>query len=281
MFEPELERKLPIEKLKNAKILITGANGMIASALTETIVELSDEYKLHTEVYVLCRNKAKCEERFRKFTNRSDFFMIIQDVSKPLSVQIDFNFIIHAASSAHPDAFNNTPVDVMKANFLGTLNLLEYSKNCTNCRFLFVSSSEVYGENEAGIEIFKEDTPGNVNFTRFRACYPESKRAAETLCFCFKKQYDVDIVIVRPAFIYGRDIIDSNTRADVYFLRQALNKQDIVMYSEGTQVRSYCYIKDCVSGILFSLLKGESGEVYNIGNADCVVTMREYAQKMA
>jgi nucleoside-diphosphate-sugar epimerase len=120
-----------------------------------------------------------------------------------------------------------------------------------------------------------------VDFARFRACYPESKRASETLTLSYARQYGLDTVIVRPAFIYGKDIIDSNTRADVYFLRQALNHQDIVMYSDGSQIRSYCYVKDCVSGMMYALLKGESGGIYNIGDENCAVTLREYALKLA
>ena len=88
-------------------------------------------------------------------------------------------------------------------------------------------------------------------------------------------------MIVRPAFIYGRDIVEDNMRADVYFLRQALNHEGIVMYSDGSQVRSYCYVTDCISGMLYALLMGGTGEIYNIGDSSCVVTMKEYAQKIA
>jgi nucleoside-diphosphate-sugar epimerase len=86
---------------------------------------------------------------------------------------------------------------------------------------------------------------------------------------------------VRPAYIFGRSVIDSNRRADVYFLQQALNKENIVMYSKGEQVRSYCYVDDCVSGLLYVLLKGGTGEVYNIGNPNGTISMHDYAQKIA
>ena len=97
----------------------------------------------------------------------------------------------------------------------------------------------------------------------------------------YKQQYGSDVVVVRPAFIYGRNILDSNTRADVYFLRQVLNKEDIVMYSKGEQIRSYCYVDDCVSGMLYALLLGKSGEVYNIGHEECVVSLWDYAKALA
>lgn len=274
-------RNLPWEKLKSANVLVTGGNGLIASTLVEELLDVNKEKQLGMNVYVLCRTKEKAERRFENRLEDHAFHLLIQDVCAPLDFDIDFRYIVHAASSAHPGAFNTSPVDVMKANFLGTLNLLEYAVRYKDTRFIFVSSSEVYGENEAEVELFSEDINGSVDYTKFRSCYPESKRASETLCMSFKKQYGADVIIVRPAYIYGKNILDSNTRADVYFLRQVMDKKDIVMYSKGTQVRSYCYVDDCVAGMLYAALLGTSGEVYNIGDESCVITLWDYAQKLA
>ena len=271
---------LPLQKLKDKTILVTGANGLIASDFVETLILLNEEDKLNMSIYALCRSEEKGKRRFEKYLSDSQFHLIIQDVCEPLQCNVKFDYICHAASSAHPKAFNTVPVDVMKANFIGTMNLLEYCKG-EDTRFVFVSSSEVYGENIEGVEFLDETMNGSVNPTVFRSCYPESKRAAETLCECYKKQYGSDVVIVRPAFIFGRHILDTNERADVYFLRQVLNNQNIIMYSKGTQIRSYLYINDCVSGMLFAMLKGESGEVYNIGNDENEVTLYEYAETLA
>ena len=280
-YELITDLNLPWDKLYQKTLLITGANGLIASSLIDAIMECNTVHNLCLNVYALCRNEGNAKKRFEQYKQADNFHLIIQDVSIPLTCKIQFDYIIHAASGAHPDAFNTTPVDVMKANFMGTLNLLEYSLNYKSTRFLFVSSSEVYGENFEHTKVFSETTLGSVDYTKFRSCYPESKRASETLCMSFKKQYNSDIIIVRPAFIYGKDITSSNTRADVYFLRQVLNHQNIIMYSKGTQIRSYCYIDDCISGMLYALLMGESGSIYNIGNEDCVVTLKEYAQTLA
>lgn len=280
-YEYMSELQLPWEKMKEADILLTGGNGLIMSSLTDALMAVNKKRSLNMNIHVLCRNAAKAEERFCAYIGDDNFHLIIQDVSEKLQSDVKFRYVIHGASSAHPGAFNTTPVDVMKANFLGTLNLLEYSANCPGIRFMFVSSSEVYGENEEGIDIFTEDISGVVDYTRFRSCYPESKRASETLCMSFKKQYDTDVVVVRPAYIYGHDVLESNNRADVYFLKQVLKHEDIVMYSEGSQIRSYCYVDDCITGMLYALLLGESGEVYNIGDMDCIVTLKEYAQALA
>lgn len=276
-----LRCSLPWQKLSNSNILITGGNGLIASSFVDALVELNKNLSLNINIYVLCRNEKKARKRFIKYTGLKMFHLLLQDVCDLLNTDIDFHYIIHAASAAHPQAFNETPVDVMKANFIGTLNLLTYSLKSQSSRFIFVSSSEIYGENFEGINMFKEDMIGSIDCTKFRSCYPESKRASETLCMCFRKQYNSDVVILRPAFIYGKDILESNTRADVYFLRQVLKHEDIVMYSQGNQIRSYCYIKDCIAGMFYAILLGESGEVYNIGNCNCVVTLRQYAETLA
>ena len=269
---------LPREKLEAASVLITGANGMIASSLAETLILMNRRMRLGMRIYLLCRSRTKAEERFREYVQDESVSLVIQDVSQPLQMEVSFTYIIHAASSAYPGAFNTVPVDVMKANFIGTLNMLTYAAQYPGTRVLFVSSSEIYGENFDGVPVFTEDTLGKVDPAKFRACYPESKRASETLCMSFQKQYGVDVVIVRPAYIYGKAIIAENTRADAYFLRRVMNKEDVVMYSTGEQVRSYCYVDDCVSGMLFALLKGKSGEVYNIGDPECIVTLHDYAE---
>ena len=253
---------------------------MIASDLTEELILLSRQKSLNMRVHAMCRSKENAIKRFGIFLGNPEFELLIQDVIEPLNKSEKYDYIFHMASSANPTAFNEYPVDVMKANFIGTMNMLEHAKEYGG-RVVFVSSSEIYGENFERQEVFSEEDHGSIDFFRFRACYPESKRASETLCKCFEKQYDVDVVIARPAFIYGRSIIDSNNRADVYFLRQAMKHEDIVMYSEGSQIRSYCYVNDCISGLLYITLLGEKGEAYNIGNTNCVVTMREYAQILA
>ena len=116
---------LPLEKLKKARILITGANGLIASTLAEILYKISERENLAVELFLLCRSQERGKARFRDILGK-DVHLVVQDVAEPLATDVDFNFIIHAASSAHPGAFNTVPVDVMKANLFGTYNLLEY-----------------------------------------------------------------------------------------------------------------------------------------------------------
>lgn len=113
-----------------------------------------------------------------------------------------------------------------------------------------------------------------------RSCYPSSKRAAETLCISYKEQYGIDVVIARPCHIYGRDT-ERDDRAFAQFLRYAKEGKDIVLKSEGRQVRSYCYVNDCVSALLYILLRGVNGEAYNIANRESTLSIKDLANMIA
>lgn len=124
-------------------------------------------------------------------------------------------------------------------------------------------------------------TDGFVDILNPRACYPSSKRAAETLCAAYKKEYGVDVVIIRPGHVYGPTMTDTDNRASSQFPRDVKAGKNIIMKSAGTQLRSYCYVLDCATAILTVLLNGESGEAYNVSNKNSVVTIREMAEAFA
>ena len=188
-----------------------------------------------------------------------------------------FDYVIHAASNAHPVAFSKDPVGTMKTNLLGTINLLDKIDNTT--KFLYLSSGEIYG-NGIGDEIFSEKSIGRVDSKQFRSCYPESKRAAETLCVSYLEQYGIKTYIARLCYVYGPDITQDNTRADAQFLRNAINHENIVLKSDGLTKRSYCYVADAVCALLFILNKGKF-DFYNIANPDSNITIKEYAETLA
>lgn len=273
---------LSFEPLRHTRILITGAGGLIASVLTEALLHISQLHQLELSVFALCRNREKAEKRFSAYLNNPSFHLLIQDVCEPLPKACKFDYILHAASPAHPLAYSKTPVETMQANLLGTMHLLAHAKSCDCRRFLFVSSSEVYGENRQTDQTMSEDYQGKLlSICTARACYPESKRAAEVLCAAYRQEYGLDVTVVRPGYIYGAEVSADNSRADAQFLRNAAFGQNIVMKSLGTQKRSYCYVADAVSAILYVLLKGRSGEAYNIADPNCSIQIREFAQALA
>ena len=133
------------------------------------------------------------------------------------------------------------------------------------------------GDNKA----FTEDFSGFVDYSSPRSCYPSSKRAAEVLCQAYAQEYRLDVTIARPCHIYGPHFSDRDNRVFAQFFRNLLNNEDIVLKSDGLQFRSWCYVVDCCSALLYILLKGFSGEAYNIADENSNLTIREFASRIA
>ena len=267
---------LPWEKLSGANILVTGATGLIGGCLVEALmVNPNRDY----HVYASGRNEERARKRFAEFAEVKAFHFIQHDVMLPLQSDVDFDYIIHAASNASPNFFAQKPVEVIKSNIDGVANLMEYGLTHGMKRFLYVSSGEVYGEGDG--RIFTEEYSGYVNCTSPRSCYPSSKRAAETLCVSYAAEYSADVVIARPCHTYGPHFTEQDNRVYAQFIRNVLKREDIVMKSTGEQFRSWCYVVDCVSALLHILLKGECGEAYNIADDKSNISIKELAEIVA
>lgn len=269
-----------LERLDHSRILITGAGGLICSALVDVLLHRNDTVDADIHVYAAGRNRAKMEKRFARWVDREDFDFVDYDASESFDCQQPFDYVLHGASPANPAAYNVQPVETMAANLFGTYNILRCAKACGAKRVLYISSSEVYGQKE-GTTAYHEREYGFVDILNPRACYPSSKRAAETLCVAYTQEYGVDTVIVRPGHVYGPTATETDNRASSQFSRDVLEGRDIVMKSAGAQLRSYCYVLDCASAILTVLLSGKSGCAYNISNRHSVVTIRQMAQAFA
>ncbi|MBR1521901.1 MAG: NAD-dependent epimerase/dehydratase family protein [Bacteroidaceae bacterium] len=267
---------LPWEKLSGCNILVTGATGLIGGCLVEVLM-MNPE--ISYSVYASGRNEERYRERFKDFVNGESLHFIKYDVETPLECNIKFDYIIHAASSANPQLYATRPVEVMKANINGVMNLMEYGLEHGMRRFLYVSSGEIYGEGDG--RVFTEDYSGYVDCTTPRACYPSSKRAAETLCVSYASEYGADVVIARPCHIYGPHFTESDNRVYAQFIRNVVRDEDIVMKSTGEQFRSWCYVVDCVSALLYILLKGENGQAYNIADTNSNISIKELAEMIA
>lgn len=270
------ELQLPWEKLDNCNILVAGATGLIGSCCVDVLMARPNR---SYHVYAMGRSQRRMERLFRKYQAANGFHAIIGDVTKPLSVQQPIHYIIHAASGAAPLEFSVHPVEVMKANMNGVINLMEYGIQHQMKRFLYISSGEVYGEGD-GRE-FTEDYSGYVNCNTPRSCYPSSKRAAETLCASYAAEYGAEVAIARPCHVYGPNFSETDNRVYAQFIRNILKGEDIVMKSTGEQFRSWCYVVDCVSALLYILLKGSSGEAYNIADSSSVITIKQLAEMLA
>ncbi len=204
---------------------------------------------------------------------------IFYDAEQALDFDFAVDFVVHAASGAHPLAYARDPAGVMRQNVYGTMNLLDYARDM-GARLLFLSSGEVYGLSPAPEAGFPEDFAGILQTMDPRACYPESKRCAEAMVASWKSQYGTDALVARLCHIYGPSISPANSRADAQFLRDALAGRDILMKSAGDQVRSFLYAKDAARAILLLLERGEAGRAYNVAGRS-VHSIREYAGTLA
>lgn len=267
---------LPWEKLSNSNILVTGATGLIGSCLVEVLMSRPNK---DYHVYTSGRNEERAKARFAEFADDPAFHFFKYDVMKPLEGEIQFDYIIHAASNASPNFFATKPVEVIKSNIEGVSNLMDYGLSHGLKRLLFVSSGEVYGEGDG--RVFTEDYSGYVNPISPRSCYPSSKRAAETLCVSYGVEYGVEAVIARPSHTYGPNFTESDNRVYAQFIRNVLKGEDIVMKSTGAQFRSWCYVVDCASALLYILLKGENGQAYNIADASSNISIKDLAEMIA
>ena len=270
-----ISKKVDFNKFRNKTFLITGASGLIGSYLIYFLDYISQKYNLNICIYALSRRGSELRNRF---AGHKSICMIIQDMNIPFKINFSCDYIIHAASNASPVAYATDPVGTMKTNLFGTMNLLDFA--CTQkAKFLYLSSGEIYGNNID--HHFTEDDFGSVDPKLSRSCYPESKRAAETLCISYHHQYGVYVDIARLCYVFGPTITNTNSRADAEFLRNAIKGQDIVLKSQGSQCRTWCYVADVVYALLIILLKEGKPDVYNVADESDILSIAQYAEILA
>lgn len=278
LYRTALEKVLDAVEVNGKSFLITGASGLIGSCLIDLLM-LANESGRKNHVYALGRSARKLENRFGDYLCYNGFHIIEQDICSPIDTNSKFDYIVHGASNADPIRYAKYPVETMNTNLLGIINVMNYAQKNVNCRVELLSTFEVYGN--TGRDEYSESEAGVLDFNQLRACYPESKRAAEMVARCYSEEYGADVTIGRLSSIYGPTMADDDSKAHAQFLRNALAGKDIVLKSKGEQKRTYCYVIDAITAILYVLFHGEKGGAYNISNENSVVTIAEFAQIVA
>ncbi len=270
-----------LSELAGRSVLITGAAGLICSAVTDIFIRYNEMHSVPIHIIAAGRWPEEMSDRFKEYYTKDYFEYVRYDASKDDNkIDVKADYIIHGASNASPKSIISEPVETMLSNFNGLHFMLNYVKESGTKRLLYISSSEVYGiKNDDGP--FKEKDYGYIDLLNSRNSYSVGKRAAETLCASYYAEYGVESVIVRPGHIYGPTASPNDDRISSAFAYAAAHGQKLVMKSAGAQLRSYCHCLDCASAIIKVLLKGEPVRAYNISNPDSIVTIRQMAEAIA
>lgn len=275
-----LELDLPWHRLAGARVVVTGATGMVGQYVTRALLALGERLRTAPRVVALAQREEKARGLFGPQIDRGLLELAIQDVAEPFAVEGPVDWIIHTASPANPAAFRDDPVGVIRANVLGTMNSLELAR-ATAAGVCLISTMEVYGSatahGEHGTGLLDERTAGVLDSLDLRSAYPESKRVAETLCVAHHQQFGTDYRIARLSHTYGPGMGLNDARVQAYFLRQSLSGEDIVLQSDGTMERTYTYISDAAAAVL-ALVVTEQSAAYNIANDSARVSIRGLAE---
>ncbi|MFA6190732.1 MAG: UDP-glucuronic acid decarboxylase family protein [Sulfurimonas sp.] len=251
------------------RILVTGGAGFLGSHLCERLLNEGNE--------VICLDNffTGDKKNIEHLLNNHYFELIRHDVTFPISLEVDE--IYNLACPASPPHYQFDPVQTTKTSVIGAINMLDLAKKC-KAKILQASTSEVYGDPEVHPQ--PESYRGSVSTTGIRACYDEGKRCAETLFFDYYRQYGVKIKVMRIFNTYGPNMNPYDGRVVSNFIVQALKGEDITMYGDGTQSRSFCYVDDLIDGMIKLMnSKDEFTGPVNIGNP-VEFTMLELAEKV-
>lgn len=277
-LDEELSVLPELDVLAGKSIMITGCSGLICSAVVDLLIRWNETHNKKIKILAAGRSERKIKERFAPYIAKEWFAYIPYDASSTENLfEASCDYIIHGASNASPNKIITEPVETMLSNFLGVKYLLDYAKKVCAKRLLYISSSEVYGRKD-------HDKPSRINeygwidLLKSRSSYSIGKCAAETMCASYYDEYGVDTVIVRPGHIYGPTAMESDNRVSSEWAYAVARGKDVVMKSDGAQIRSYCYCLDSASAILKVLIKGAPVNAYNISNPDSVISIRKMAE---
>ena len=244
---------------------MTGGAGFLGSHLIDRLMDAGDEVICLDNYYT--GRKVNVSQWF----GHPRFELIRHDVTEPIRLEVDR--IWHLACPASPVHYQFNPIKTAKTSFLGTYNMLGLARR-VGARLLLASTSEIYGDPE--IHPQPESYRGCVNTIGIRSCYDEGKRIAETLCFDYKRMHDVEVRVMRIFNTYGPRMLPDDGRVVSNFIVQALRGEDLTIYGDGSQTRSFCFVSDLIDGMIRLMESSCEGPV-NIGNPS-EFTIKELAE---
>lgn len=261
-----------VNDLQNSTFLITGATGLIGSNLILCLIELHSDIRIIAPV----RNKAKANALFK---DKASMIELIECNLSTFNYDSlgDVDYIVHCAAPTSSKYFIESPVETFNIIVDGTKVLLEYAKKQKIKGFVYLSSLEIYGEIHDDSIVVDEGVQGYLDLLSIRSSYPMAKRAVENLCVLYAFEYNIPVKVARLTQTTGAGVAIDDNRVIAQFARLAVKGQDIVLHTTGESARPYCYITDCIEAILYILLKGKTGEAYNVANEGTYISAKDMA----
>ena len=247
-------------KIFSGKVfLISGANGFLGKYFIKTLTELNKSLRNKVRVIAIDIKFDKCEIYKDKNVKK-----IKVDINKIDKLKFKSDYVLHAAGIPSPKHYYNKPIEAIFTSITGTKKLLDYSKK-NGSKFIFFSSSEIYGNPDKKNIPTNESYNGNVSSIEDRSCYDEGKRVGETLCYFYKIKYGVDVSIFRPFNVFGPGMPKNDYRVFPRFFNSIKNNKPITIFKKGKQTRTFCYVTDAITAMFIVIIQGKKF-VYNIGN---------------
>lgn len=262
------------ESLTGSHFMITGATGLIGSTLIHCLLALDKGIGITCPV----RSLSKAQAMFGEEAEKIHFIACdLMDYLCSLKPNDGYQFIVHCACPTAGSYMTEHPVETFELAVESTRMLLDYARKADVKGMAYVSSLEYYGQNDND-NVITEDFQGYVDATSARSSYPMGKRAAEYLCTAYALEYGVPAKIARLTQTFGAGVAPDDNRVFAQFARSVMAGTDIVLHTTGKSAKPYCYTTDCISAILYILLKGQKGEVYNVANEETYITIRDMAE---
>ena len=241
------------------KFLISGANGFLGKYFIKTLLLMNKSFKKKIKILAIDIKFDKCEIYLDKNVKK-----IKQDINNIKNISFKSDYVLHAAGIPSPKHYFKKPIEAIFTSITGTKKLLEYSKK-NKSKFIFFSSSEIYGNPDKKNIPTKETYNGNVSSIEDRSCYDEGKRVGETLCYFYKIKEKVNCAIFRPFNVFGPGMPKNDYRVFPRFFNSIKNNRPITIFKNGKQTRTFCYVTDAITAMFLVIIKGKKF-VYNIGN---------------
>lgn len=265
-------------ELAGARVLVTGATGLLGSLLVRLLLAADAEGDLGLSVVAAGRSRERLAAAFEGLPGAERLQFAVGDAKEPLNVEGSLDYLVHGASPTSSRYFVEHPVDTIETTFEGTRNALELARRASVRGMVYLSSLEVYGDPRNGGRALREDEDGHLDPMSVRSSYSEGKRLAETLCAAYASEFAVPVKVARLSQTFGAGVRYDDGRVFAEFMRCALEGRPITLHSEGRTTRTYCYTADALAAILFILVRGRAGEAYNVANEDACASIAEMAE---